>query len=331
MKVRVIMAAILAAAASAPAPAQTTTCPAAAADACQKAIDVLNFLTPQLSTALVGGNPTLGQGGGLGGLGHFSFDVRGTLVNVSVPLLSGVNVSAVRTPSNFSTENKNYLVPSFDLGVGLWRGYSLGVTHVGGVDAIVTMTYFRNFTTSGQTGGASNTGSVTVTGSNAKLGYGLRLGILEESAVTPGISVAWAQRGLPTMTFNGTVGASGSTPGGTLALKDFAVNTTVWRVTAAKSFLIFGLSAGYGQDRYSATSTISGTVSGTFGGTGAEADNFSMTRTNYFVGAFTNLFIFKLEAELGRVSGGSVPTYNTFDPAASAGRNYLTVGLRFGL
>ena len=57
----------------------------AAADACPKAVDLLNFMTPQLSTALVGGSPTLGQGGVLGGLGHFSIDIRGSAVNGQLP------------------------------------------------------------------------------------------------------------------------------------------------------------------------------------------------------------------------------------------------------
>src|SRR5674476_357993 len=74
MKYRVIVAGILAVAIAAPMQAQT--CSTQTADACQKAVDLLNFMTPQLSTALVGGNPTLGQGGVLGGLGHFSIDIR---------------------------------------------------------------------------------------------------------------------------------------------------------------------------------------------------------------------------------------------------------------
>ena len=38
-------------------------------DACQKALDLLNYMTPQLGTLIAGGNATLGQGGTLGGLG----------------------------------------------------------------------------------------------------------------------------------------------------------------------------------------------------------------------------------------------------------------------
>jgi hypothetical protein len=300
--------------------AQTTTCPQASADACQKALDLLNFMTPQVSTALVSGNPTLGEGGTLGGLGHFSVDIRGSAVNGSFPQLTGVALSVTGAQQSAFT-SKNQLIPggSLDAGIGLWRGYSLGVTHVGGIDAIVTMTYLPNY----------NSGPISfkVDGSNEKFGYGFRLGLLEESVVTPGVSFAWVKRDLPTGTLVGTVAASGASPGGTLSLNNFGVNTQAWRVTAAKSLFIFGLSLGAGQDKYDANSTIVATVTG--GPSGTQATGFSMTRTNYFVGAYVNLLILRLEGEFGEVTGGKDPTYNTFGPDAAKARSYFTLGLRF--
>src|SRR3954468_2479499 len=46
-------------------------------DACQKAVDIFAFMTPQLGIGLVGGNATLGATRALGGIGHFSIGVRG--------------------------------------------------------------------------------------------------------------------------------------------------------------------------------------------------------------------------------------------------------------
>ena len=46
-------------------------------DACQKAVDIFAFMTPQLGIGLVGGNATLGATSALGGIGHFSIGVRG--------------------------------------------------------------------------------------------------------------------------------------------------------------------------------------------------------------------------------------------------------------
>ena len=48
----------------------------ASQDACQKAIDLFQYMAPQLGAAITGGNATLGQGGSLGGLGHFSAGLR---------------------------------------------------------------------------------------------------------------------------------------------------------------------------------------------------------------------------------------------------------------
>ncbi|MGH7655827.1 MAG: hypothetical protein ACREN6_14310 [Gemmatimonadaceae bacterium] len=324
MKYRVIAAGFLAATVAVPMLAQ---CPTPAADACQKAADLLNYMTPQLSTSLVGGNATLGQGGTLGGFGHFSIDLRGGLLNGSLPQLDNVPLHTDGVHSDpFTTKNQIIPSVSLDAGIGLWRGMSLGITHVGGIDAIVTMTYLPSLKSSG----TSSSGDFTVNGSNEKFGYGLRVGLLEESITTPGVSFTWAERDLPVVSFTGTVQASGTNPSGSLALNDFAVKTSAWRLTAGKSFMIFGLSAGYGQDKYNSTSTIMATVDGPFGGTGSVPGKFAMTRSNYFLGLSINVVVFKIEGEYGAVSGGADPTTNTFAPAANKSRSYFTLGLRFG-
>jgi len=325
MKYRVIVAGLLVAAVAAPVRAQCTA-PSAAQDACQKAADLLNYMTPQLSTSLAGGNTTLGQGGALGGLGHFSLDLRGGLLNGSLPQISTIPLHpGGRQVDAFTTKNQIIPSVSLDAGIGLWRGMSLGITHVGGIDAIVTMSYLPSISSSS----GSTSGSFTLPGGNEKFGYGLRLGILEESITTPGVSFTWAERDLPTVAFAGTVNASGLNPGGSIALNNFAVKTSEWRLTAGKSFLIFGLSAGYGQDKYSAGADIVATVNGA--GTTNATSTFVMTRSNYFVGLSMNVVIFKLEAEYGAVSGGTDATYNTFTPDAAKSRSYFTLGLRFGM
>src|SRR5688500_8191787 len=65
----------------------------AAQDACQKAIDIFAFMTPQLGIGLVGGNATLGTGGALGGVGRFSIGVRGNAIRGRVPQVGDVNAA----------------------------------------------------------------------------------------------------------------------------------------------------------------------------------------------------------------------------------------------
>src|SRR5262245_52854593 len=54
-------------------------------DACTQAVDVYQLMAPQLGIALAGGNATLGQGGALGGIGHFAVGIRANAFVGDVP------------------------------------------------------------------------------------------------------------------------------------------------------------------------------------------------------------------------------------------------------
>src|SRR5688572_1308311 len=66
-------------------------------DACQKAIDLFQYMAPQLSIAITGGNATLGQGSTLGGLGHFSVGVRINAVMGSLPQMVTPSVNGAQS------------------------------------------------------------------------------------------------------------------------------------------------------------------------------------------------------------------------------------------
>src|SRR5215212_2514924 len=97
-RLSVLFVAVSLAATSAGAQVDTQRCPAgtvsgplnvpdqtrAAQDACQKAIDLFNYMAPQLGISITGGNATLGKGGTLGGLGHFSLGLRLNVVQGSI-------------------------------------------------------------------------------------------------------------------------------------------------------------------------------------------------------------------------------------------------------
>jgi hypothetical protein len=304
--------------------------PASVQDACRKAVDLFNYLTPQLATALAGGSHTLGQGGALAGLGHVAVDLRVTGVQGTLPKLNNVGLNtAGATATSFASENQYVPMINADAAIGIWRGYSVGVTHVGGLDALVSMTYLRDY----------DGGDVKVSlGSDKfKFGYGVRLGLLEESLLAPGVSVSYLKRDLPTVSVAGvsTITAQGFNAPGTLAINNFTMKTSSWRVTASKNLVMLGLSAGFGGDKYDASSTIVGTVNapapiGTQ--SGMASPSLSMTRTNYFVGLSLDVLVGKLVAEVGQVTGGSVPVLlNNFGSAADKSRTYFTVGVRIGL
>ena len=325
----VMMASAAFLASSAPVTAQ---CPATGytADACQKTQDIFNYLTPQISTALAGGSTTLGQGGVLGGLPHWTIALRASAVNGSFPTVNNVAFNT-QSAQHTTYPGKDQLVPmaSIDASVGLYEGFPLGVTMVGGVDLLVAATYVPKPSSSG------GEVSFDLPGGSTKFGYGLRFGLLQESVVVPGVSFSFVKRDLPTLSVSGTsnVSASGTNAPGNFALNDLEIKTSTWRISASKTFMIFGLQGGFGQDKYDNSARIHVQVNpaGLPSQTADLSAKNSMTRTNMYIGASLNFFIGKLVGEYGQVSGGSLPAaMNSFGTSPTASRSYFTLGLRTG-
>src|SRR5690348_1954379 len=102
----IALAAIFAAPAVASAQGISSQCPAgskstlgvpdatmAAQDACQKSIDLFQYLAPQLGVTIAGGNATIGVGGTVGGLGHIYLSGRANLVASDIPQVDKVTPS----------------------------------------------------------------------------------------------------------------------------------------------------------------------------------------------------------------------------------------------
>jgi hypothetical protein len=296
----------------------------ASQDACQKAIDLFQYMAPQLGTSITGGNATLGQGGNLGGLGHFSLGLRVNAVQGSVPQVQDVTPSVNGAVSTeFDTKTQLIPMPTADLAIGIFRGLPLALTNVGGVDVLLSAAYLPEFDESGV--------SVKVPEGSLKIGYGVRVGILQESLLIPGVSVSYLVRDLPTVNIAANSGSD------SLYVNNLSLKTKAWRVTASKNLLIFGLAAGFGQDKYDASTEIRAHVAArtvpptSAADAGPVALSQNLTRTNVFADVSMNLLLFKLTGEIGQVSGGTINTFNTFNgkqPADS--RIYGSVGARFG-
>src|SRR5256886_616894 len=294
-------------------------------DACQKALDLFQYLAPQLGTSITGGNATLGQGGNLGGLGHFSVGLRVNAVQGSLPQIQDIQVStsgAQNTPA-IDTKSQYLPMPAADLAIGIFKGIPLALTNVGGIDVLVSASYIPEFNNSGV--------SVKVPNGSLKLGYGARVGILQESLLVPGISVSYLVRDLPTLNIAGANG------GDSLYVNNPSLKTKAWRVTASKSLIFFGLAAGFGQDKYDASTDVGAHVAARTlppspaANAGPVSISQNLTRTNVFADASMNLLLLKLTGAIGQVSGGTVNTYNTFSGKQAAdSRIYGSVGARFG-
>ena len=317
MKNRVIGAAVVLAATAVTANAQANSCAAGLTqDACQKAVDVYQYLAPQLGTAITGGNATLGQGGALGGLGHFSLGVRANVVRGTLPQVDDPSATPVLTGARstaYPTKDGYIPMPTVDAALGIFKGIPLALTNVGGIDLLGSASYIPKI----------NRNDVSLDPDNpVKVGYGVRVSALQESIVSPGVSFTYLKRDLPVLSLTGTSSNS------TLHVDKLTEKTSAWRIVASKNFILFGIAAGYGQDSYQSSANANATISGQTSSTISVAQD--MTRSNMFADFSLNFPIFKIVGEVGQVSGGTAPTtVNTF-PAKGIvdSRVYGSVGFR---
>lgn len=295
------------------------------ADACEKAVDLFNYMAPQLGTAIAGGSPVIGKGGVLGGLPHFSVGVRVNAVRGSLPQVTESNVvpeEGGAQQDNYTTEDAFIPMPVADVAVGIFKGLPLGVTRVGGIDLLANVSYMQDYD------GDDVSVSVGDDG-NFKFGYGARIGLLQESLVSPGVAVSWIRRDLP------VVNVAGNLDQYDVQVNDLQVETQAWRVTASKSLLMFGFILGGGQDTYESTGTAVGTYRASIAGLVDPSTSVDfrqkLTRTNIFGGLTVNIALVRLGLEIGQVSGGDIQTYNTFDTKPDASRLYGSFGVRVGI
>lgn len=282
-------------------------------DACQQTIDLFQYMAPQLGISITGGNATLAQGGTLGGLPHWTVGVRANLLAGHVPQLQTPSVTAIQQRTAYPVTNQFLGLPAVDASIGIFKGLPLALSNVGGIDLLLSAAYVPTI----------NGDDIKIEPeTNIKIGYGVRVGLLQESLVVPGVSVSYLKRDLPKTTITGTVGTA------TLSVQDLDLKTSAWRLTASKSLILFTIAAGVGQDMYDISSGISSTVGATTAGPFTAKQK--ATRTNYFGDFSMNLIILKLVGEVGMVSGGDIKTHNTFTTAADASRMYGSVGVRIG-
>ena len=302
-------------------------------DLCQKAVDIFSLVAPQFGTSIAGGNAVLGTGGHLGGFGHFSVGVRLNGIKGTIPdFEEGFTVAAgnASKAQPIPTRSQALGAPAAELAVSLFPGVPLGLTRLGGLDAIVSANYIPNLSGDNWELNVDNP---------LKLGYGARLGILKEGLVVPGLGVSYLRRDLPEVGFASF--SSGGASRDSIWLDALKVKTSAWRVTASKRLLVVGIAAGVGRDSYDMSTRVTAVTHPTSGtaaalcATGACAISTPMEakidRMNYFVDLSLNLPVLKLVGEVGQVSGGTLDTYNRFgDARADDSRLYGSVGLRLG-
>lgn len=215
--------------------------------------------------------------------------------------------------------DKMLLVPGAQLGatLGLLDGFRL-VPTIGGIFSLDLLAAANVVVLPGSQGFESR----QVTG----YGYGARLGLLRESFTVPGLSVSVVRRS------QGEV-SLGDVDGGDFAGVRFDLTTTSVRGVVGKNFLVVGLLAGAGYDRYTsdvrleAASPADRTQRGS-----ASLDDFASERLLFFGGASLSFLVIQLSAEGGWARGldpvpGRGPS--EYDPEGAS--LFLNVALRLTL
>jgi hypothetical protein len=277
-------------------------------------------MTPQLGIGLVGGNATLGTGGALGGVGRFSIGIRGNALRGRVPEVANVNaVITGAQSSDYGIKDQVVGLPAVDAALGVFGGVPLGVARAFAIDGLASATYVPEFT--------SDNVAVSLPDGKLKIGYGARLGLLTESLATPSISLTYLKRDLPSTSILATSGDDD------ISVSGINVKTTAWRAVIGKSIAFVGLAVGTGKDKYDSRATGNVTVnqSGLSVNGGPYDLSQTMTRSNMFADFSLNFPFVKLAAEVGRVSGGKIDTFNKFSgKRADDALTYASVGLRIG-
>jgi|GEM_PF-307005 hypothetical protein len=305
-------------------------------DACQKSVDIFALVAPQLGPGIAGGNALLGSGAALGRPGRFSIGARANFVRARLPVLAGAPVSiAGARAADFRVTRTTVYLPTADAALGVFAGVDVGPAHVGAVDVLGSVTYVPNY--------SNPDVRVAARGSRLRLGYGARVGLLQETPRLPGVGFTYLRRDLPQTDVRGRVavtsGAPGAPPDDTLGASGLRTTTHAWRLVASKTVSVVTLSAGGGQDRYHSRARLSAVLNETLPVVGpvrlaGEAFDLRqrLTRTNVFADLSLTLPMVVLTGEVGRASGGRVArTFNTFAGRSDAPRDavtYYAAGLR---
>ena len=287
-------------------------------DACQKAIDLFQFMAPQLGVTIVGGNAILGEHSAMRGPGHFSVGLRANAITSRLPQVDNQTPAITgATRSDYAVDKQVIGAPALDAAVGLFRGFPVAGTYALGLDALVNVAYIPSVDRQDV--------KLELPDGSFKFGFGGRLGVMQETFLTPGLAVTYLRRDLPTMNVLGRVNSD------ELNVRDMQVQSSAWRAVLGKNFSVFGISLGAGQDRYETSADVQVSVDRAgqrMTSSVVQAEQI-MTRRNVFANLSLNLSVLRLVGEVGRVTGGKVSTYNAFGGHDANGAiDYASFGLR---
>jgi hypothetical protein len=282
---------------------------------CQAAADLVQAYTPIAGVLMSGGNPVLGGGGAMRGLGHFSVAIRANATRLVVPDLRRVSASGT-VPARDTIGIAP--APQVDASAGLYRGLASGLL---AVDLLATAQLVPN--EKAVSGIRVDPDAPRIGPVSLGLGVGARVGVLPERGPLPGVAVSVMHRGIP-------VTGYGDVAAGDDLQADLDLHATDLRATVGKHFSALALVAGLGWSHYGGTARAA-FRSPTTGLVTTVAVPMSASRAMIFADAGVKLGPVQLVGELGRQSGMDQELgtrFTGFDD--TAGTTFYSLGLRAG-
>ena len=279
---------------------------------CDAAIDFTRAYHPLAGLAVAGGNPVLGSGGATGKPGTFSVTLRANGFRLSVPDLT--NVSSGGTVP----EDTDVLAPApvIEGNLGLFGGFASGLL---ALDLLLAAQLVPNEDIAEEIRvdpDAPRIGPVAL-----GIGFGARIGVLEESDVVPGVAVSVMRRTVPRVGY-------GNVAAGDEVAADVDLRATTLRLTAGKQVGMLAVAAGFGWSRYTgdAVATYDAGV-----GTGTIALELDQTRAMYFLDAGLHVGLVRIVGEIGYQRGRDQRLGTTFAGYDdTSGTTFYSIGLRVG-
>lgn len=280
---------------------------------CNAAVDATHYFHPLLGLAISGGNPVVGSFRSLGGLGHLSVGIRGTVFEAGVPDLAYDGTS----PTVSKGDDIPLGAPTVDVGLGLFRGLSSGLLSV---DALGSFVFVPNDVENLHVDpDAPSMGNFSY-----RFGYGARIGILRGGFPIPTISASYMHRSVPTVTY-------GDVAAGDNYSYQLGLDATNLRLMAGWHILFLDVGAGIGKDTYTGDAEIKfDDPNPSDPGIKTIPISLDNSRTTLFADVGMNLLFLKIGAEVGMQTTNDLKTATDFQGIdVKEGRKYASVGVRF--
>jgi hypothetical protein len=312
-----LLAGLLVVAITAPALAQNSECSAYISNTrrvCDAAVDGTRAFHPIAGILVSGGNPTLGSAGTLGGLGHLSLTLRANAVEVVLPDVSYTGSSST-VPAG---EQLFTPAPILEGAFGLYEGKANGLLAVDVLASVQLLPtdQIDNLTVEA---GSRKIGDIAL-----GLGYGARLGLLNEVGPMPALSVSVMRRNIPEILY-------GNIATGDQFSYAADLHATNLRLIASKRLMVLDFAAGLGWDHYSGDAIITFRDPITSVPQPAIPLELSNSRGLAFLNAGFSMAAVRLIGEVGYLGGRDQNLSTDFeDFDTTKGKLFAGLGLRVG-